>query len=81
MIIGGGPIGGMMAHIFATKYNFSVRIIERYPNMTNSENTRHDDRSGGIHFSHKTNQIYDKFGLRKDINQLLNPVDKLCILI
>lgn len=29
LIIGGGPIGGFLAHVFATRHNFSVRIIER----------------------------------------------------
>lgn len=34
LLIGGGPIGGFIAHIFASKFNFSVRVIERLPDVS-----------------------------------------------
>lgn len=30
LIVGGGLIGGFLAHALSTKFNYSIRIIEKY---------------------------------------------------
>lgn len=53
LIVGGGPVGGMLAHIIATKHQASVRVIERYPDL-NDPSVVFDDRSGNLTVSYKT---------------------------
>lgn len=62
LIIGGGPIGGLLAHVFATKHNFSVRVIERLPDLTDPT-IDYEDRSGIISASYRASNIFYKYGL------------------
>lgn len=53
-----------MAHIFATKFKYSVRVIERLPNLLDP-NVKYTDRSGGIGMSYRANKVYYKYGLKE----------------
>lgn len=52
-MIGGGPAGGLIGHVFGNIYGYRVRIIERNSDLTDSS-IKHEDKSGNYSMSYRT---------------------------
>lgn len=69
-MIGAGLIGGMLAHAFSYRCGYSVRMIEKLPDVSTDEDWH--DRSSCVSGSHRTMNAFEKFGLSKEFKEICN---------
>jgi len=69
LIVGAGP-AGLMAALWASRYNFTTRIIDSKPSRTQ---TGHAD---GLHS--RTLEILDSFGLAEEFTAKACRINEIC---